>query len=82
MTCNLQDFPADHLVPHALSAQHPDAFIARLFETDPGTALAAIRGHRAALRHPPRSASDHLAALERLGLSRTVSLLRRHETEI
>ena len=82
VTRNLRDFPADQLAPHALAAQHPDAFIASLFATDPGTVLAAVRGHRAALRHPPRSVSDHLAALERLGLSQTISLLRRHETAI
>ncbi|MCY4397352.1 MAG: PIN domain-containing protein [Rhodospirillaceae bacterium] len=82
VTRNLRDFPAARLAPHALAAQHPDAFIAGLFETDPGAVLAAVRGHRAALRHPPRSASDHLAALERLGLGGTVTLLRRHETAI
>lgn len=82
VTRNLRDFPVDRLAPHALAAQHPDAFVAGLFEADPGAVLAAVRGHRAALRHPPRSARDHLAALERLGLSGTVSLLRRHEIEI
>ena len=82
VTRNLRDFPADRLAPYALAAQPPDAFVASLFETDPGAVLSAVRGHRAALRHPPRSARDHLAALERLGLSATVSLLRRHETAI
>jgi len=82
VTCNLRDFPADRPAPHALAAQHPDAFIAGPFATDPRGVLAAVRGHRAALRHPPRSASDHLAALEVLGLSATVSLLRPHETAI
>ena len=28
VTRNLRDFPADHLAPHGLTAQHPDAFIA------------------------------------------------------
>ena len=82
VTGNLRDFPASRLAPHALAAQHPDAFIADLFETDPEAVLAAVRGHRAALRNPPRSVSDYLAALERLGLSRTASLLRTHETAI
>ena len=82
VTRNLRDFPADRLAPQALAAQHPDAFVAGLFETDPDAVLAAVRDHRAALRHPPRSASDHLAALERLDLIGTVSLLRRHETAI
>ncbi len=82
VTRNLRDFPVDRLAPDALAAQHPDAFIAGLFESDPGAVLDAVRGHRAALRHLPRSARDHLAALERQGLSGTVSLLRRHETAI
>ena len=82
VTRNLRDFPADRLAPHALAACHPDAFIAGLFEIDPDAVIAAVRGHRAALRHPPRSARDHLAALERLELTGTVSLLRPHETAI
>ena len=81
VTGNLRDFPANRLAPHAIAAQHPDDFISDLFEADPEVVLAAIRGHRAALRNPSRSASDHLAALERLGLSRTASLLRTRETD-
>ena len=82
VTGNLRDFPADRLAPHALTAQHPDAFIAGLFEAGPDAVLAAVRGHRAALRNPPRSPGEHLAALERLGLMRTVALLRPHETAV
>ena len=82
VTANLRDFPASRLAAHAISAQHPDDFISDLFQTHPETVLAAVRGHRAALRNPPRSASDHLTALERLGLDRAASLLRTHETDI
>ena len=82
VTRNLRDFPIGQLAPHALAAQHPDAFIAELYEADSEAVLAAVRGHRAALRRPPRSAGDYLAALERLGLSGTASLLRTHETAI
>ena len=82
VTRNLKDFPARRLTPHALAAQHPDTFIADLFETDPETVLAAVRAHRMALRHPPRSVIDYLAAFERLGLDRTVHLLRTRETAI
>ena len=82
VTGNLRDFPADRLTPHALVAENPDAFIAGLFEADPAAVLAAVRGHRAALRNPPRSAGDHLAALERLGLVHTVSLLRPYESSV
>ena len=82
VTWNLRHFPSDRLASNALAAYSPDEFIAGLFETDPEEALAAVRGHRAALRNPPRSASDHLTALERVGLARTVSLLRPHTDAI
>lgn len=78
VTRNLRDFPADRLAPLGLTAQPPDAFIVNLFNVGLEPVLAAVRGHRAALRNPPRTASEHLVALERLGLVRTVSLLRPH----
>ena len=82
VTGNLRDFPVDRIAPHGLAAQHPDTFLAGLFAGDPTTVLAAVRGHRTALRNPPRSAGDHLAALEDLGLVRTVSLLRPHKAAL
>ena len=82
VTANLRDFPSSRLAPYALVAQHPDAFVADLIQLDPESVLAAVRGHRAALRNPPRSVSQYLSALERLGLSTTSSLLRSRETDI
>ena len=82
VTGNLRDFPADRLAPHGLTAQQPDAFIAGLFDADPEAVLAAVRGHRAALRNPPRTANEHLVVLERLGLIRTASLIRPHQDSI
>ena len=76
VTLNLRDFPVDRLVPHDLTAQHPDMFIAGLFESRRDAVLAAVRDHRAALRNPLRSAGEHLAALDSLGLVRTASALR------
>ena len=35
VTRNLRDFPAGRLAPHGLAAQHPDMFIADLFDTEP-----------------------------------------------
>ena len=78
VTRNLRDFPADSLAPYGLTAQHPDSFIVDLFDADREAVLAAVRGHRAALRNPPRSTSEHLVALERLDLVRTASLFRPH----
>ena len=82
VTYNLRHFPADRLALHGLIAQHPDDFIADLLNADLEAVLAAVRGHRAALRNPPRTAAGHLVALERLGLTRTASLIRPHQESI
>ena len=82
VTRNLRDFPVERLAPHGLTAQHPDAFIAEGFNADPEAVLAAVRSHRAALRNPPRTANEHLAARERLGLVQTASLVRPHQDSI
>ena len=82
VTGNLRDFPSDCLAPHGLTAQDPDAFIADLFDTNLEAVLAAVRGHRAALKNPPRTADEHLAVLGRLGLIRTASLIRPHQDSI
>ena len=70
VTRNLRDFPADRLIAHDLRAEHPDTFATGLFDHNPGAVLLAIREHRAALRQPPRSATEHVAALEQMGLTR------------
>ena len=57
VTRNLRDFPAQRLAPHGLTAQHPDLFIADLFNAESEAVLAAVRRHRAALRNPPRTAN-------------------------
>ena len=82
VTQNLRDFPPDRLAPHGLSAQHPDVFISDLFDADSEAVPAAVRSHRAALKNPPRSANEHPAALEGLGLVRTASLIRPHQDSI
>ena len=76
VTRNLRHFPPERLVPHGVTAQRPDTFIADLFHADPEAVLMVVRSHRAALKNPRRSPGEYLAALERLGLSRTVALLR------
>ena len=58
VTGNLRDFPPDRLAPYALVAQHPDTFVADLFEADPDAVLAAV------LR-PPGGATQSAAFGER-----------------
>ena len=82
VTRNLRDFPADRIAPHGLAAQGPDVFIAGLINADREAVLEAVRGHRAALKDPPRTANEHLVELERLGLRQTVSLIRPHHDSI
>ena len=82
VTRNLRHFPSERLAPHGLTAQHPDTFIADLLNADSEAVLIAVRGHRAALRNPPRSQEEQVAALERLGLTRTAALLRPHLSSI
>ncbi len=74
VTANLRDFPASRLAPHSLAAQHPGTLVADRFEVDTEAVLAAVRSHRVALRNPPRSVSEYLSALERVGLLKTETL--------
>jgi len=77
VTTNLDDFPEDTLATFGIEAQHPDEFIEHLFHlSDAGGAAREVRER---LQHPPMSAADYLANLERVGLSRTVAELRRFE---
>lgn len=82
VTSNLRHFPNSALGPRGIVARRPDDFAAALFESSPGAAVAAARGHRAALKNPPRSPEEHLEALERIGLEKFSSLLRGRIHEI
>ncbi len=82
VTFNLRHFPDGALGPRGVAARHPDDFAAALFDSSPGAAIAAARSHRMALKNPPRSPTEHLEALERVGLEKFSSLLRRRIHEI
>ena len=77
VTANTRDFPAPALAPYGIEAVHPDAFLARQIDRDPEAFLRSVRRVRARLRAPPLSAEQHLAVLERQGLTKTVEELRR-----
>jgi predicted nucleic acid-binding protein len=68
ITFNLKDFPADALDPHLIEAIHPDDFVLNQHELRPYEALAAVKKMRARLNHPPQTAAELIATLERSGL--------------
>lgn len=77
VTLNLRDFPARVLGSFGIEAQHPDEFTLRLLDLAPLSVVAAAESHRQSLKHPPRTTGEHLLALERQGLTRSASALRR-----
>lgn len=76
VTINLRDFPPDVLGEFGLEAQHPDAFIGRLFDLSPELVIRAARDHRNNLKDPAKSPQQYIETLERQGMTLTGSLLR------
>lgn len=76
VTCNLSDFPAEALAPFDIQAQHPDDFLISLLDAAPGVVCSAVKRQRDALRNPPKSADELLAAFERQDLTESVARLR------
>lgn len=75
---NLKDFPDHVLRSFGIEAQHPDEFILHLLSLSPGSVLSAARAHRESLKNPPKTESEYLDALQRQGLTQTVSVLREY----
>lgn len=76
VTHNLADFPAEALEPWDIQAQHPDEFLLGLFNIQPGLAVALIERQASALRNPPLTTNDVLAALEVAGAPQFVAAVR------
>lgn len=76
VTYNLKDFPGDILARFDIVAQHPDDFLASLFDIAPGPVCGAVKRQREGLRNPPRTAEELLATLESQGLTQAVARLR------
>jgi predicted nucleic acid-binding protein len=76
VTYDLKDFPNNALIPHGIGAQHPDLFIAHLFELDPQAVIESARRHRSRLTNPPISAEEFVRSLERLQLPLSAQRLR------
>lgn len=77
VTFNLDDFPAAELSKYKVVARHPDEFLYDQFVCAPEEFCAAVRTHRASLKKPPLNVERFLASLERQGLSKTVTELRK-----
>lgn len=75
VTMNLRDFPDEAVGRYGISVQHPDEFLAHLFDLKPAVVCTAIRQMRASLVNPPKSVRELLGDLLRAGLPETVSLL-------
>ena len=78
VTYNLKDFPDDVLLPHGLSAQHPDQFIEHAYDLNPVAVCMAVRNLRASLRNPSKSVEELLDIYQSQGLASTVAALRAH----
>ncbi len=77
ITFNLRDFPESNLEPFGLVAIHPDEFVANELDLHEAVVCEAVRIVRSRLKSPPKTVEAYLAALERQGLTQTVSDLRR-----
>ncbi|WP_175049931.1 PIN domain-containing protein [Paraburkholderia sediminicola] len=82
VTFNLKDFPVDALSTFNVAAQHPDDFIADLFDLNQAKVLEAMAEHRKSLKNPPKSVEEYLDTLAGLGLTQTVSVVRPYSIAI
>jgi hypothetical protein len=76
VTYNEKDFPSEVLKPYALATQHPDVFIAHLFDLDPYSVINAVHNQLKDLKNPPVTMESYLKRLELLKLPVTAAHLR------
>ncbi len=80
VTWNLSDFPEAMLQEHGISLWTPDQLLLRLLRENWELVIESMRGHRASLKNPPRTAEQYLDTLEQQRLWGTVAKLKeRHE---
>ena len=68
VTRNLKDFPEAQLVSVGLEAVDPDCFLQDMLDLDPKAVHWAVASQALDAGSPPRTESDILAALSRIGL--------------
>lgn len=76
VTFNLRDFLRGQLEKYGIESVHPDAFIESLIEEDAETVAEALENQQRALKNPPQTLEEVLAALENNGLKKAVGRLR------
>ena len=76
VTANVDDFPADKLMPYAIEAQHPDEFVMYQRDLAAGLVCTAVAEQADALKNPPRTLADVLDARRENRLVQTVARLR------
>ncbi|VAV92093.1 hypothetical protein MNBD_ALPHA01-805 [hydrothermal vent metagenome] len=77
VTSNIKDFPQDILDQYDIEAIHPDDFILCQIDLNPGAVRASILSALSELRNPTISVADYLTNLEKTGLTKTVSRLKK-----
>ena len=82
VTFNLKDFPDSALQPLGLVAQHPDDFLEHLLDLFPQVVLEEVREQRLDLKNPPYSVEEHLDALAKQSLPKTVAILRGYSSNL
>lgn len=79
VTFNIKDFPASIANQYDLEILHPDDFLKFQFDFDQAIIVHVARSCRARLKNPPINSAEYLAILERQGLPKIVTELKRYE---
>jgi len=78
ITSNVRHFPANLVDPLGIEIIHPDEFIVNIIDLHPSRAVAACKGHRAAMTQTSPSPIEFLEKFERAGLIQAHQRLSPH----
>lgn len=81
ITENVKDFPVDVLGGYGVDVRTPDEFVLLLLDRTPDIVFEVVRRQAMALKNPPHSFGGLLETLERRGLERAVTEIRRSAQE-
>ena len=60
VTMNIKHFPLSKLQPHNIDVQHPDEFMAHLYDLEPDIFIEAVKTVRLRLKNPPLSVEEYI----------------------